>query len=220
MAQAQAQEAAVWTCVGGALTTTGADGKPTTTIVAEDFEDTTAAPGDLTVLADDYDSWCESGSVCGRKISDYIAEVKGNGAYGDSQGVIGAFDFIVRQAFNGQRPRWRNLLIWDYGPTVIPQEFTNNCRINQTGTDGYCGQNPFYFGNVSSASWRSWRPSETGYYSNSTLISGSGQYHDDHYGSFMASGYSYIFYASTIHTGRWDRCNVSPYCRYYQVPWA
>ncbi|MFU8854752.1 hypothetical protein ACNAW0_27845 [Micromonospora sp. SL1-18] len=115
------------------------------------------------------------------------------------------FDFSVRQASNGQRPRWRNLLIWDYGPTVIPQEFTNNCRINQAGAHGYCGQNPFFFGDVSSATWRSWRPSETGYYSNSSLTSDSSQYHDDHYGSFMASGYSYIFCASMIHTGRWDR---------------
>lgn len=146
VAQVKQARSESWTCIGGELTTRGANGQSQTTIVANDFQDTTAsAPGkadsDVTVQADDYDSWCENGSICGRRISDYIAEVKGNGAYGDANGVIGAFDFVVRQAFNGQRPRWRNILIWDYGPQIESQEFTNNCRINVTGPDGYCGQN-------------------------------------------------------------------------------
>ncbi len=66
--------------------------------------------------------------------------MKGNGAYGNASGVIGAFDFIVRQAFNGQRPRWRNTLSWDYGPQIQPQEFTNNCRINRPGLTNTAGR--------------------------------------------------------------------------------
>ncbi|SCF20245.1 hypothetical protein [Micromonospora mirobrigensis] len=207
--------------MGGALTTTGANGKPSTTVVADDFQQTAPVADRVGIAADDYDSWCESGSVCGRPVGgEYIAEVKGNAPYGNAAGVIGAFDFIVRQAFNGQYARWRNTLIWDYGPQIEPQSFTNNCRTNVTGPDGYCGQNPFYFGNVNSASWRSDKPSTTTYYQNSQKTTGSGRYHDDNYGSFFAYGYSPLFYAPTIHTGRWDRCNASPYCRYYQVPWA
>ncbi|SCG41117.1 hypothetical protein [Micromonospora rifamycinica] len=221
VAHAKTQRPSSWTCMGGELTTAAANGTPTTTIVADDFQQTASVADRVGIAADDYDSWCESGSVCGRTVGgNYIAEVKGNAAYGNAAGVIGAFDFIVRQAFEGTRPRWRNTLIWDYGPQMQPQEFTNNCRTNVTGPDGYCGQNPFYFANVSSGSWRSDKPSTTGYYYNSQLTAGSGKYHDDNYGSFFASGYSQLFYAPTIHTGRWNQCTVSPGCRYYQVPWA
>ncbi|MBB4752475.1 hypothetical protein [Actinoplanes lobatus] len=42
---------------------------------------------DVGVLADDYDTWCENASTCRRKLSAYIAETKGNAAYGNSQGL-------------------------------------------------------------------------------------------------------------------------------------
>jgi hypothetical protein len=95
---------------------------------------------DVGVLADDYDSLgAKNGSICAGKISDCISEVKGNGACGDANGVIGTLDFIYRQNFNRQYPRWRSLLIWDSGPTATFYTFCNNCRINQTGPDGCCG---------------------------------------------------------------------------------
>ena len=79
------------------------DVQVTTRVIAYAFGDTTPlAPSGKRrstrcslEQADDYDSWRENGTVCGRQISEYIAEVKGNGAYGDATGVIGALDFIV-----------------------------------------------------------------------------------------------------------------------------
>lgn len=213
-------EATVWTCMGGSLTTVDEDGTVVTKVVATDTKDTTGEIADSMLLANDYDTWCEYTSVCTRKINDYISEVKGNGAYGDITGAIGEFDFIVRQAFDGQWPRWRNTFIWDGGPTITPQGFTNNCRINKTGPDGYCGQNPFNFGIVSSVNQQSWKPNTTGYYYNSSKTTGTSKYHDDHYGTFTAAGYNYTFHVGTIHTGRWNQCDSLPYCRYYQVPWA
>lgn len=217
-----------WTCVGGELTSVRrvSDGveQVSSEMVLEDHQITSlsvpvSTSEEPTTLADDYDSWCESGSVCGRQISDYIAEVKGNGAYGDSQGVIGALDFIVRQSFNGPYPAWRALLIHDYGPTIVPNEFYTDCRVNISGgPDGYCGKRTMYFGNVSQPGQRTWWPSATGYDQNGTRLSGNTNYHDDSYGSFHASGYGQTFHASTIHTGRWNVCSTN--CRYYQVPWT
>lgn len=226
--QAKIERPDSWTCVGGELTSvrSGSDGveRVSSNVILNDYQITSAAvpaltAEDPTTLQDDYDSWCESGSVCGRQISDYIAEVKGNGAYGDSQGVIGALDFIVRQSFNGPYPAWRSLLIWDYGPTITPNTFHTDCKVNiPLAPDGYCGNNPMYFGNVSPSQPRSWWPSSTGYDQNETRLSGNTNYHDDSYGSFHASGYGQTFVASTIHTGRWNVCSSN--CRYYQVPWA
>ncbi len=170
------------------------------------------------VLADDYDSWCEFGTVCARKISDYIAEVKGNGAYGDGDGVIGNIDFIVRQAFNGAYPRWRGLIIWDSGPVIRPNLFWADCRINRTGPDGFCGNAELDFSNISSTSQRSWAPSATTYKQLSGALSNNTTYHDDLHGSFKADGYPQTFGTGTIHTGRWRQCG--PNCKYYQVPWT
>ena len=47
---------------------------------------------------------------------------------------------------------------------------------------------------------------------------GQRQVRDDNDGSFFAAGYSLLFYAPTIHTGRWNQRNISAGCRYYQVP--
>lgn len=219
--QARLEALASWTCMGGALTTVDDKARPVTRIISTDVEYTSATDGTFAILADDYDTWCESSSVCARKISSTIAEVKGNGAYGDLTGVIGEFDLIIRQAFDGQWPRWRNTLIWDSGPMILPQEFSNNCRINQIGPDGHCGEVLYNFATVSSTSWKSQKPSATTYYYNSQKTSNSSNYHDDNYGSFRAVGYPNLtFYASTLHTGRWNQCNTSSMCKYYQAPWA
>ncbi|WP_257446707.1 hypothetical protein [Archangium lipolyticum] len=237
VAQAKEDRPEVWTCMGGELTTAqvGADGKAqvSSRMIAEDIQDTTRAQeggaddsstsapeGMAPLAADDYDSWCENGSVCARKIGNHTAEVKGNGAYGDARGVIGALDFVVRQSFNGPYPRWRGLLIWDYGPTITPNSFYNACRINVVGPDRHCGINTMYFGTISSARQRTWWPSSTRYDQHTTRLRGSTNYHDDNYGSFHASGYPQTFFLPTIHTGRWNNCGSSTGCRYYQVPWV
>jgi len=223
--QAMVAKAASWTCFGDVLTTAGRDanGKDVVTqhaVAAPAPRITTSATRVAAAAAssDDYDSWCENGTICGRKISDYIAEVKGNGAYGDANGVIGAVDVIVRQAFDGPWPRWRGLLIWDAGPAITTSSYQINCRINVTGPDGHCGGTQLYFGTISSGNWRSWYPSSTSYTYNSERLKGGTYYHEDAFGSFHASGHSQTFYYGTLHTGRWRYCSSN--CKYYQVPWV
>ncbi|MQA09893.1 MAG: hypothetical protein GEU98_15340 [Pseudonocardiaceae bacterium] len=207
--------------MGGDLTVTtrGPDGKlrHDTRTVATD------PPTTGPTQVGEYDDWCEFGSVCGRQISTFIAEVKGNAAYGDITGVIGAFDFVVHQNFDGPWPRWRSLLIWDYGPAMVPLDFQLDCRINISGApDDYCGSRQLYFGNVSSgpASYFSWYPSETRYIRNEQRLVGNTRYHDDAYGTFSAEGYyERTWFAPPIHTGRWHRCASSVGCQYYEVPW-
>ena len=216
-----------WTCMGGTmLTPNSKDGtQPDVRVVSPDDAATSGPPRadakrGAVAPGDDYDSWCENGSVCGRKINDHTAEVKGNAAYGDAEGVVGAFDFVVRQSFNGARPRWRTLLIWDYGPTIIPESFSVDCRVNRVGPDGYCGINAVHFGNISSRKWRTWWPSSTGYDANGERLKGGTNYHDDAYGVFSASGHYHMRWVTgVIHTGRWHVCGGRTGCKYYQVPW-
>lgn len=222
LAEAKAQRPQTWTCLGGQLTTvnTGPDG--TTTVKRKMIEPsfTRSFTTRKKLLSQDYDTWCENGDICGRQISQSIAEVKGNGAYGNSSGAIGAFDQVLRQNFDGAKPTWRALLIHDGGPTVIPTDFRVDCRVNQTGPDGYCGQNVVYFSNISASSRRTWYPSSTGVFYNAEKLKGSTKYHDDFYGQFNASGYGgVVWYTGVLHTGRWQYCGSSTGCKYYQVPW-
>ncbi|WP_344836118.1 hypothetical protein [Kribbella ginsengisoli] len=227
IAEAKRMPKSAWTCMAGMLTARieVPGGAPRTEIkefgsgiVQLTPPPATKAAAGADILADDYDSWCEDGTVCGRKISDYIAEVKGNGVYGVGGTVIGRVDFIVRQAFNGPYPRWRGLLIWDSGPTIRPNAFWADCRINRSGPDGFCDNVQLDFSPITSTTWRSWAPSSTGYEQTDTKLSNNTTYHDDLHGSFKADGHSELFAAGTIHTGRWRQCG--PNCKYYQVPWV
>jgi hypothetical protein len=65
--------------------------------------------GTVGVLADDYDSWCENGSICTRNVTLFISETKGNAAYGDLTGVIGTFDVVLRTNLNGRQGQWKLL---------------------------------------------------------------------------------------------------------------
>lgn len=237
IAQALASRADSWTCLGDELTTTKRDasGKEvtsteqvqgsTSSIVFEDLTQESAGSnsaflGAVTTASasDDYDTWCESATVCGRKISDFIAVVKGNMAYGDSKGAIGNVDVIIRQSFNGPWPKWRGTLIWDRGPAITTSEYKINCRINKTGPDGNCGGIKLYFNTISSGNQRSDRPSTTGFTQNSDKLVANTKYHDDALGTFKATGYSATFKYGTLHTGRWQSCSKN--CKYYQVPWT
>lgn len=220
--RAQEMHAAAWTCTGGLLTVTAdRQGRATdaTYLVTQD-ETATPAPRRMAPGRDDYDSWCESGTVCGRKINDHTAEVKGNGAYGDNNGVIGSFDIVYRQSLDGKYPRWRSLLDWDSGPEINPGDWTNNCRVNVSGApDDYCGKNAVNFTTINRAHPRAWWPSGGRYSYNEQQLAGSGKYHDDHEGEFVAFGHTQLFKAGVLHTGRWNKCNARAGCQYYQVPW-
>ncbi|NLU80620.1 hypothetical protein HCA58_20060 [Micromonospora sp. HNM0581] len=59
--------------------------------------------------------------------SRYIGETKGNATYGDSNGVVGSFDVIIRNSLQGRRGRWTVSLIWDYGPSLTFSDSWINC---------------------------------------------------------------------------------------------
>ncbi|MET9228508.1 hypothetical protein [Lentzea sp. NPDC003310] len=105
--------AAAWTCTAAGLTVE-VDGVRAFTPIAPAVP---ARVEEARVL-DDYDGWCENGSVCHRVINDYIAETKGNAAYGNQEGVIGTFDVVLRTVLNGRQAQWRVALIRDSGPLL------------------------------------------------------------------------------------------------------
>ncbi|MFF4647679.1 hypothetical protein [Streptomyces sp. NPDC001389] len=211
-----------WTCMGGVLRVT-ADSRGKTTDAVYPVAETTAPSPAARAAApgrDDYDSWCENGTICSRKINDYTAEVKGNGAYGDSKGVIGSFDIVYRQSFDGNLPRWRTLIDWDSGPEINLGTWRNNCRVNISGgPDDYCGRNDVNLASINATSQRAWWPSGDRWSYNAQRLTGSGKYHDDHEGEFTAFGHRQLFKAGVLHTGRWTKCNTRTGCQYYQVPW-
>ena len=217
--------------MGGELTATQMDDsgqtRTTSRIIELDILQTTdlSAANETASYAqssgDFYDNWCENASVCGRQISSYIAEVKGNGAYGNLYGAIGGFDYVVRQNFNCHVPRWRSMIDWDWGPTVYPNEFYTRCKRHvPRSPDPSYGTETAYFSRINSTYTRSWWPSRNGYNSLSERLTSSSKYHDDLWGSFRAEGYNTTWYVATIHTGRWRYCDSEIGCRYYQVPWT
>lgn len=108
-----------WVCVGGNLRTASVAKKGVAQAVQPSVRDRTEESAEFastTAGADDYDGWCENGSICRRVISDYISETKGNAAYGDEDGVIGTFDQVLRVELNGRSPRMRGTWLWDSGP--------------------------------------------------------------------------------------------------------
>lgn len=224
---AQTRNLKAWTCMGGTLSTAEFDTSGELLSANNDVEIVPTPivferPSGLGVSAqygDDIDTWCENGSVCGRKISSYIAEVKGNGAWGDQTGARGAFDQVLRQAFDGPYPRWRATLIWDSGPAVNGYNWHIKCRQERTGPDGTCGDRDWDPVSVSSSKKRTDLPSSSGYFYNEKKLSGSStKYHDDYYGAFKVyvNGKALYLSSGTIHTGRWTGCAS---CKYFQAPY-
>lgn len=160
VAEADRQNYDTWTCLGG--TVTYLDTKPetqrdsiaergdsnessadqagwVTRVVAPNAETTSTSSNDaVSVMSDDWDSWCETGSICHRRVSSYISETKGNGAYGDQNGAIGSFDLILKTNLNGRQPRYNVGLLKDTGPNLSVDSQVN-CVKDQT-FDGTCGQ--------------------------------------------------------------------------------
>lgn len=129
-----------WSCLGGVLTwespVADKDGQY---VRSERIAAEVAGPPTAIAADDDYDYWCENGSVCTRKISAYISETKGNGTYGDSNGSIGRHDLIIRTSLNGRQANWNVSVIWDGGPNIYFSNFNVNCREDQLGPDSNCG---------------------------------------------------------------------------------
>lgn len=170
--------------------------------------------------ADDYDYWCENRAVCGRQISPFIAEVKGNAGYGIGSRVLGTFDVVWRQNFNGPYARWRLLLIWDSGPAVDSDFWKAQVRKElDFRPDSTIGSAQFRPAAISSIGWRAWSPSSTGLTQNSKKVASAGTFHDDGYGYFFAAGCSWS--AATLHTGHWRSTKKGGFYqqRYSKVPY-
>jgi hypothetical protein len=118
--------ATAWTCTPTGLTIAmDAAGNPSGAFTPIAAAVPARVEGPVGTL-DDYDTWCENGSICHRTIGDYTGETKGNAAYGNSQGVIGTFDVVLRTNLNGRQAQWKVTLIRDSGPTL---QFSN-VRVN------------------------------------------------------------------------------------------
>ncbi|GAB3445022.1 hypothetical protein GCM10027570_14850 [Streptomonospora sediminis] len=73
----------------------------------------------------------------------YIHETKGNAAYGDESGAIGAFYVVVRTNLNGRSPRLQASYVWDLGPALNFQVAVVQCYKEITLLpDSSCGTWP------------------------------------------------------------------------------
>lgn len=196
-------KAEAWTCTADGLSITkNSSGKAASTFVSLKSTDYSASAisekssSTLTVsaaAADDYDSWCENGSICHRIISNYIEETKGNAAWGDQDGAKGSYDAIIRTTLNGRQANWKTTVIWDSGPAL-----TFNTPYMQCLEDSFfpiiCGTFNMSTANVSSASWR-WNWAQI--YGNK--LNNSDEYHGAFHTHFTPAGYPPIN-AATLST--------------------
>ncbi|MFV2114203.1 hypothetical protein ACFHW0_17930 [Micromonospora sp. LOL_025] len=160
IALAMQQRLPEWSCTSAGLTSTRRDahGSPTTTFTPV-AATTAPAPGPVSVLADDYDTWCEGSGICHRVIDyqRYIGETKGNAVYGNASGVIGSYDVIIRNSLQGRRGRWTVSLIWDLGPSLTFTDSWINCyQVIDNWPDANCGDHALYPGRLSGAGSYRW----------------------------------------------------------------
>jgi hypothetical protein len=80
-------------------------------------------------------SWCETQSVCHRKVTDYVEETVGNGAYGVGGTLVGRFQITLRTNLNGRQPRYTLSLHVVQGPR-ISGNFYLHCRQHGGGILG------------------------------------------------------------------------------------
>jgi hypothetical protein len=180
---ALSSKAESWTCTPAGLTITDNAGKQSFSPVEPSVAPTTVSGG--VVVMDDYDGWCENGSICHRVISSYIAETKGNAAYGNQNGVIGTFDVVMRINLNGRQAQTKVTLIWDSGPGIKFNEVWANCweEINLF-PDTNCGNHYAGAPSIGPGNWR---------YDSGTLygnrLNNSNEYYMAVSGRFTPSGY-------------------------------
>lgn len=213
--------ATLWTCVGGTLTylpaarldsagervesSTPKEGSEwTTEVIATDRRPSTLLGGTGVMPlgnGDAWDTWCEAGSICSRKITSYISETKGNGAYGNQNGAIGAFDLILRTNLNGGQPQYTVGINHDSGP-LLRVYATVNCVWDKL-FDGTCGHFPIsevYVGNYRSPV----------IYGN--RVPSSGTYFSTLTGTFTPDGYGNMRFA-TLQTEKF-RCSTASNCTF------
>lgn len=189
-----------WSCVGDQFSYQESSGEWTTLTLADSSNPIEWGGQDDGVhTMDDYDYWCETTPVCTRYKSSYIAEKKGNAAFGSGGEVWGSFDVVWRQNFNGKYNRYRLLLIWDSGSAVDSDYWRAQVRREvDFWADPTLGVALFSPATISSINIRAWSPSSTTLRQVSEPIDQtSATYHDDLYGYFFARGQR--FGAGTLH---------------------
>jgi hypothetical protein len=245
--EAKRQRPETWTCLGGTLTTTVVeDGKEViNSLEVVPYENHVTRPGEETFSSASAaflsgkkrasgnefsaaaggsfdDIWCETYPTCTTWDGNYNSKVKGNAAYGNLNGFIGEFDYVVHQLFNGNRPQWKTSVIWDYGPEINFNDFYTRCRRHIDGApDANCGTNVVLLPSISAGNVVEQWLGPNSFDGNPELLgTPNWKYHDDSWGSFRAYGYGNTWTAGTLHTGRWFNCGSSTACEYYQRPWT
>lgn len=231
VAKAVEQRIQQWTCTAdGLYVQRDADGKvqyDSTGKVALDFHEMKApgyqpsterlspaqaqrllAPESAEAVADEYDTWCENGTICQRLITDYIAETKGNAAYGDLSGAIGAYDVILRTNLNGRQANNTVNIYHDGGPSLGFTDASIDCfEMRPFTTSLPCGESPLLPFTVTSSG----RHYDSGLkYGN--YLKNANPYLTEFSYSFLPAGYNMYIPPSLINPE--FKCPSSGNCRY------
>ena len=194
-----------WTCFGSTLVTppkndggepaqeqvpttrwSGQRNFPSSSITPE----SSAQDGSNSPRSDDYDTWCENGSICHRTRDRYYSETKGNAAFGNAGGVRGAFDVIVRNSLNGRSGRWSLILDWDLGDTVTFNPVSVFCYEDENNwIDSFCGAHPPSNGPITIGPGRS---RFNGPYKQGNRLNDPNDYYAVAKGRFSAGGRQYF----------------------------
>lgn len=166
------------------------------------------APESAAALADEYDTWCENGSICERLITDYIAETKGNAAYGDQNGAIGAYDVILRTNLNGRQANNTVTFYHDAGPSLGFTNASIGCyEMRPFTTSLSCGEVALLPFTVTASSRRYTSGLKYGNY-----LAHANPYLTDVSYEFLPSGYNMYIPPSLIN--KEFNCPASGNCRY------
>lgn len=121
-----------------------------------DYKSTSSAKAsDFTVMkgGDSYDTWCETGTICHRLISDYISETKGNAAYGDAKGAVGSYDVIIKTELNGRQANTTITTIWDSGPSLAFSSTRTQC-LQHSAIPKICQNHSYPNATISTTSYK------------------------------------------------------------------
>jgi hypothetical protein len=149
-------------------------------------------------LLDDWDTWCETGSICRRWINSGASDTKGNAAYGNRSGVIGNYDVAIRTNMNGRYANHGLALIWDRGPSLDFNDVYARCREDRNNLpDNNCGDH-YAGGPVISAGNFRWNSSTL--FGNK--LNNANPYFAEVTANFIPTGYPW-YIAAPLRTLKW-----------------
>ncbi|SCL15009.1 hypothetical protein [Micromonospora inyonensis] len=149
-------------------------------------------------VTDDWDTWCETGSICRRWINSGASETKGNAAYGNQSGVIGTYDLVIRTNMNGRYANHGLALIWDSGPSLDFNDVYVRCREDRNNLpDNNCGDH--YAGGplISAGTWR-WNSGTV----LGNKLNNANPYFAEVTANFIPTGYPF-YIAAPLRTMKW-----------------